>query len=63
MNQMNLLEKYLFTKWFIFTISSLRYFLEDEYIKEYIGKIVHTEMVIRMDIINEDDSKTWTNTF
>lgn len=37
----------------IFTISSLRYFSEDEYIKEYIGRITHNEMITRMDIINE----------
>lgn len=37
----------------IFTISSLRYFSDDEYIKEYIGKIAHSEMIVRMDIINE----------
>jgi hypothetical protein len=37
----------------IFTISSLKMFEDDEYIKEYIGKICHSEMISRMNLINE----------
>lgn len=37
----------------IFTISSLRYFEKDEFIKSYIGAVYHAEMIARMNIINE----------
>lgn len=37
----------------IFTISSLRYFEQDEFIKNYMGSIFHSEMITRMNIINE----------
>ena len=37
----------------IYTISSLRYFEKDLFIKDYIGSIYHTEMITRMNIINE----------
>lgn len=37
----------------IFTISSLKEFERDEYIKQYIGAIQHNEAIVRMDILNE----------
>lgn len=37
----------------VFTISSLRIFENDGYIREYIWTICHKELIVRMDIINE----------
>lgn len=37
----------------IFTISSLRYFSEDEHMQQILWMVMHQEMVTRMEIINE----------